>query len=88
MADYEEAPYALWLEGVVKTIFEEDPEKMVLCAAAKDGRTLTAYYECDATDKAVFCHHIYSDAMLDVVLNNIGMVKDALEEYEEEEEGM
>ena len=87
MNNIENEPYAAWLEDVIKTIFNHNPTKISVCARLEDDSTMTAYYGCDAEDKAMFAHHIYSDATLDVVLNNIEMVKSALEEYEEAEDG-
>lgn len=85
MSEWEELPYTEWLEETVKTIFEQNPDKISVCARLKDDCTLTAYYQCDAEDKAVFAHHITADAMLDIVLNNIGTVKEALNDFEPEE---
>ena len=86
MTDFENVPYAEWLEDAVKTIFKEKPENIAICAKLESGDTLTAYYNCDAEDKAVLAHHITSDAMLDTVLNNIDMVREALAEYGEDAE--
>lgn len=82
--DFKNYPYAKFLEDAVRYIFETNPEKLALVASAPNGETLTAYYQADAQDKAVFAHHIYSDAMMDIMLCNIGLIKEALDEYEEE----
>ena len=82
MSDWKELPYTEWLEEAVKTIFEQNPDRISVCAKLRDGCTLTAYYQCDAEDKAVFANHITADAMLDIVLNNIGTVKEALDDFE------
>ena len=82
--DITKAPYAEFLEEAIGYIFENKPDKIALAATMPDGDTLTAYYQSDAQDKAIFAHHIYSDAFLEVVKNNIGEIKEALEELEEE----
>lgn len=83
MDNIENAPYSAWLEDVIKTIFEQNPDQIAVCARLEDACTMTAYYNCCAEDKAIFANHINSDAAMDMVLNNIGMVKQALDEYEE-----
>lgn len=75
----EEAPYAEWLEGLLRTIFERNPKSMALVATLEDDTTLTGYYMADAQDKAVFAHHIQSDAVLDTVLANADLIKEAIE---------
>ena len=43
------------------------------------GESMTAYYNCDAEEKAAEAHHFHSDAMLDVVLNNVELIKQEME---------
>ena len=80
MDDIKNAPYAEWLEECIRTLVGMDPSRIGLCATLEDGSTMTAYYQCDAQDKAVFAHHIQSDVTMDVIRANIGMIRDALEE--------
>lgn len=74
--------YAQFLEEVIKTILTVKPDSIGVVATSADG-TLTAYYNADATDKAVFAHNINMDATIDTICANIGIIKDALEEEEE-----
>ena len=63
--DIKEAPYAQWLEGVLRDMVEIKPEQIGLCVLMKDGASATSYYNCAATDKAVMAHNIYADSILD-----------------------
>ena len=83
MTDFREIPYAEWLEEGLKLLLQEQPEKLGLVATMSDGTTMTGYYNADATDKAVFAHNIYTDAILDTVLCNIADIKEALNELEQ-----
>ena len=74
---------AEWLEAGLRKMFELKPSSIALVASLETGETLTGYYHADAQQKAMFAHHINSDAMLDVVLNNIGLVRDALDELDD-----
>ena len=78
MTDFN-TPYAKWLEEAVKAIFEGNPNSISLCAIMPDGNVLTAYYNCSVHDKAIIAHNINADAMLDNVVINIDMIKDALD---------
>lgn len=56
-----------------------------LCIAATkpDGTVFTGYYNADATDKAVFAHNIQSDVTMDIIRENIGKIKEMLEENDD-----
>lgn len=64
-------------------MFELKPSSIALVASLETGETLTGYFHADAQQKAVFAHNINADAMPDVVLNNINLVRDALDELGE-----
>ena len=74
---------AAFLEESISILFKENPVSAVVAATTEDGRTFTGYYNADSTDMAIFAHHINADAMLEVVLNNIDLVRDALDDLEE-----
>lgn len=86
MYEIEKEPYAAFLEESIKTIFECRPSSMAVVAVCEDGNTLTGYYNADARDKAMFAYHIQSDMIMDIVTANVGMVKEAMENEEEEQE--
>lgn len=82
MTEFKNKEMAAWLEGAVRTMFEAEPNSIAVIARLQDGCTMTAYYHADAEQKAVFAHHITNDAVLDVVTNNIGLIRDALDELD------
>ena len=88
---FENQKLADWLEDCVKHFFEQDRDSRIECAAmitvSENGYVMTGYFQADAQDMALFAHNIYSDALMEVVLNNIGKVKEKLDELEEEEDG-
>lgn len=77
---------ANWFEESLKAIFSREVDSACVVAADKDGYILTGYYNADAQQKAVFAHNINADAMLDVIVNNIGLVKEALDELEADDD--
>ena len=83
--DFEEhKDLAEWLEAGLQKLFELKPVSMALVAKTESGDTLTAYFHADAEQKAVFAHHIQTDIIMDVVLNNADMIRDALDELDGE----
>lgn len=82
MAAIQDTEYTRWLESVVGTILETQPECMAMVAKLEDGAVMTAYYNADAEDKAVFAHHIQSDVTMDIIESNIDRIRDLLSEEE------
>jgi hypothetical protein len=82
MADITKQPYAQWLEESLRVIAEFGPVCLCIAATSPDGETFTGYYNSDATDKAVFAHHIQSDVTMDIIRENIETIKRMLEEAE------
>lgn len=83
--DFSELPYAEWLEQGVAEILQNNPSKIALVAQMPDGAVMTGYYNADATDKAVFAHNIYADSILDLIISNIDVIKEAINEMDEED---
>lgn len=79
MDDIKMEEWVQWLEGCVRTLFEVGPVAIAMFARLPGGESMTAYYNCDAEEKAAAAHHFHSDAMLDVVLNNIALIKEEME---------
>lgn len=75
--------FAEWLEGVIHSMFDYNPDKMCFVAHTPDGHTMTAYYNASAEDLARFAWHISADAFLDVALNNADRIVAAAEAQEE-----
>lgn len=82
MNDITKQPYAAWLEKSLQVIARLDPVCLCIAATSPDGNVFTGYYWADATDKAVFAHHIQSDVTMDIIRANIDEIKDMLREAE------
>ena len=86
MKDIFDTPFAAFVEGAVKDLFAFNPEKISIVATARDGTTTTSYYNANVADKALFAHHIYTDAIMSIVVANAHLIKDALEKDDEQPE--
>lgn len=73
---------AKWFEESLMAIFSREVQSACVVAQDTEGNVLTGYFLADAQQKAIFAHNINADAMLDVVLNNARMVKEALDDLE------
>ena len=87
---FENDELTAWLEDCVKNLYERNKESRIVSAAIvtlfEDRVVLTGYYNCDAQDKAIFAHNLNADAMLDIVCNNADIVKQAIEEADEDDQ--
>ena len=83
MDDITKQPYAKWLEESIATIAGIDPCCICFAATKADGTVFTGYYNADAADKAVFAHNIQSDVTMDIIRENIGKIKEMLEENDD-----
>lgn len=84
MADITRQPWSEWLENSLRTIMDIGAERMCIAGKTPDGTVFTGYYNADATDKAVFAHNIQSDVTMDIIRENIGKIKEMLEENDDE----
>ena len=78
-------PFAETFEEAIKELADGKAQNLAILGRLEDGSMLTSYANAVAEDKAVFAWYILSNALLEVVLNNIGLIKTALDEYEEGE---
>lgn len=78
-------PYAGMLEDGIQKLTEGKAQNAVLCGLLEDGTTCVAYANASPEDLANIACHLLSEAFMRTVLVNIDMVKDALDEYEDEE---
>ena len=78
-------PYAEILEDGIKNLTKGKAQNAVLCGLLEDGTTCVAYANASPKDLANIACHLMSEAFMRVVIANIGMIKDALDEYEDEE---
>lgn len=74
-----------WFEESLKVIYSREVVGACVAAIDDEGNVFTGYYHADAQTKAVFAHNINADAMLDVVLNNARMVKEAIDDLEDDD---
>lgn len=80
--DITKLPYAPWLEDAIRVLTEHDVCSACIVAKFDEGDTMTGYWNADAQDKAIFAHNIQSDIVLDIVKQNAGIIKEAMEEGE------
>lgn len=66
-----------WLEDSISTIVNGKPSTVAIAARFEDGNVLTAYYDADVEDKAMFAHHIYSDVILGIAKENADQIIEA-----------
>lgn len=81
-SDVNKLSMAPWLEECIKAMIELQPQSCAFSGRAANGEVFTAYWNADATEKALFCHNIYSDVILDIV----GLNKDAIQHMWSEQE--
>ena len=78
-------PYAEILEDGIKNLTEGKAQNAVLCGLLEDGTTCVAYANALPEDLANIACHLLSEAFMRTVIANIDMVKDALDEYKDEQ---
>lgn len=87
MSDITKRDYAEWIEEFLKTINDEDPEKIMVASRNRDGTVNTGYYNCGVEDKHNFAAHILEDAMFAVTMANADRIVKRAQEMEEDNEG-
>ena len=80
--DITKLPYAPWLEKAIRILTKHDVHAACIVATVDDGDAMTGYWNADEHDKAIFAHNIQSDIILDIVKQNAGIIKEAMEEEE------
>ena len=80
--DITKLPYAPWLENAIRTLTEHHVHAACIVATVHDGYAMTGYWHADAQPKEIFAHNIQSDIVLDIVKQNAGIIKEAMEEEE------
>lgn len=83
----EQEEFAAWLEEGVAALFSSGQKIRSACIVAilDDESSITAYFQADAQDMAVFAHKINSDIIMEIITKNIGNIKEALERESEDE---
>ena len=73
-------PYAEFLEQFLTELAHYgDVDCMAVEVRLPDRRVLTGYYEATAEDKALFAHHLQSDAMFDELEANGAWLRDVVD---------
>ena len=80
-------PYAGWLEGVVREMFDIDPVCVAMQMRDGDGKSYTCYWNCTQDDRAVMADAVQLDGLLDLIRNNRGTIAEILSEDDGEEGG-
>jgi len=76
---------AAWLEESLRKIYESNPKAVCVAAVLDDGCVMTGYSNCEAGDKQNIAGAIQMDAVMDVIRANGHIIREALEEEQEEE---
>lgn len=79
---------AKWLEEGVKSMLDLDSKITNVCFVAlyENGSAMTGYFNSDIQDMAVFAHKINCDITMDLIVNNIDVVRNALMNESEDED--
>jgi len=86
--DLASMPCAGFLEDFVRELAERDlnPQSIGVCVRLSDGCVLTGYYQASPDDKALFAHHIQSDALFDEIEASAGWLAECIAEADDEDE--
>lgn len=91
MADTEpkfsEFPFSIWLESVIREMYEINPSAIMLQMRDAEGKSYTCYWQVDADDRAVMLDAIQQDEWFDFIRNNRDLIAEILMETGDEEEG-
>lgn len=75
-------PFNEFLEDTMNYIYTHDVTCFGIVIVQPDGDVATAYYNATAADKATMCHNIQSDIVMDIIKNNIGLIREMEEDAE------
>lgn len=75
---------AAWLEESLRKIYESKPKAVRVAAVLDTGDVLTGYSNCEAADKTNIASAIQMDAVMDVIRVNGHIIREALEDEEED----
>lgn len=84
---FEDKPYAGWLEGVVKDLFDINPSCISMQMRDITGKAFSCYWNCSADDHAVMVDAMKQDGMLEWVRLNRREILDILNE-EDADDGL
>lgn len=84
MANFDNIPWAGWMEEGLQTLVEAKAEKILLCALLPDGSVYTGYSGMDTQDMAVCVHNIQSDIMMELLKINADVLREMLQEDDDD----
>ena len=73
-----------WLEMLCREAMNADVSGAAVAIRKADGEVMTGYYNTNNEEKAILAYHIGVDAMFETIKNNIGEIREALEEEDAE----
>ena len=77
--------YARFLEHFLGDLVKMDVASIGIAVKTTDGSVTTGYCEADAFDKAMFAHLFQSDAMWDELEANAGLIREMVEDAEDDD---
>lgn len=85
--EFENQELAQFMEDMVKGLVDLDPNAVAVVAINDEkGVAATQYYGCGVEDKGRMAHHILEDIIMDIVLNNADIIRNAIMDDENDED--
>ena len=85
--EFENQELADLLEDAVHSLVDLDSNAIAIVALNDDrGIAGTQYYGCGVEDKGRMIHHINEDIIMDIVLNNADIIRNAIMDDENDED--
>lgn len=88
MANIESSPFSGWLEGVVRDMYDIEPQCIEMAMRDSEGRVYTAYWQMDRNDRACILDAIRDDGIMAFIADNREDIKAILNGEGDEEDGL
>ena len=86
-AEFNNKELAAFLEDAVHGLFDLNPNAVAVVAVNDDlGIAGTNYHNCGVEDKGRMAMHIVEDIVMDIILNNIEIIRNAVMEDEDDDD--
>lgn len=79
-------PYGKWLSESLLELDKMNIESFAIIGITDKHETVTEYYNCGVSDKAVMATNIHADALYDTVIANANQIVKAAKEQNEDDE--
>lgn len=73
--DWTAAPYAEWLEEVIRTLVESNPLAIAIEMVTEEGLVATSYYNVSPNDRACIIDAMHDDAREEWLISNKDFIK-------------